>query len=223
MRVYDNGSRPQLVVFDLDGTLYPRESYAELVLDVIGRGLVELGGLTPQVARDRVAQLRQMMATDWDGTSTTAFVLAQGVDAAQWQQYRSKHLDIASGLSHDDRVVAGITDLRRYFHVALLTNNTRALANRILRKIGFADNAFSVVVAAEDVGAHPKPSPAAFQTVLDKLHVPAVSTWSVGDRYDIDIAPLVQLGGAGITLSGPDEIRAAASVLVARATDATLS
>jgi FMN phosphatase YigB (HAD superfamily) len=27
MRVYDNGSRPELAVFDLDGTLYPRERY----------------------------------------------------------------------------------------------------------------------------------------------------------------------------------------------------
>jgi FMN phosphatase YigB (HAD superfamily) len=217
MRVYDNGSRPQLVVFDLDGTLYPRESYTDLVLDVMVRALVELNGLTPQAALDRVAQLRKMMATNWDATSTTAFILAQGVDARQWQQYRSRHLDIAAGLSRDERVVGGVADLRRRFPVALLTNNTRALADRILRKIGFADNAFSAVVSAEDVGACPKPSPAAFQTVLDLLHVPAAATWGIGDRYDIDIAPLVQLGGAGITISGPDQISSAAAVLGARA------
>jgi hypothetical protein len=36
--VTDNSSAPRLVIFDLDGTLYPREMYAELILAVIAEG-----------------------------------------------------------------------------------------------------------------------------------------------------------------------------------------
>lgn len=219
MRVYDNGSRPELVVFDLDGTLYPRERYVDLVLDVIGRGLVELNGATSQAARDRVAVLRAMMEENWDGVSTTAFVTGEGVDVAKWVEFRSRHLDIASGLTPDVRLVDQVASLRRHVPVALLTNNTRALADQILATIGFPDDAFAAVISAEDVGAHPKPSPLAFQTVVDRMGVPAGNTWGIGDRYDIDIAPLSALGGAGITVSGPGEIGDAVDLLIGRSAE----
>jgi FMN phosphatase YigB (HAD superfamily) len=219
MRVYDNGSRPELVVFDLDGTLYPRERYVDLVLDVIGRGLVELNGATPETARSRVASLRAMMEENWDGTSTTAFMIAEGVDAATWRDFRTQHLDIASGLAPDDRVVSQVERLRRHVPAALLTNNTRALADQILQKIGFPDDAFDAVISAEDVGPHPKPSSAAFQTVVDRLSVPARNIWGIGDRYDIDIAPLAAIGGAGVTVSGPAEIGGAIGFLIDRSAD----
>jgi len=219
MRVYDNGSRPELVVFDLDGTLYPRERYVDLVLEVIGRGLVELNGATPDAARSRVALLRAMMEENWDGTSTTAFMIAEGVDAARWRVFRTQHLDIASGLTPDDRLVGHVAHLRRHVLVALLTNNTRALADQILQKIGFPDDAFDAVISAEDVGAHHKPSSAAFQIVVDRLGVPARNTWGIGDRYDIDIAPLAKLGGAGLIVSGPTEIGGAVGLLIDRSVD----
>lgn len=217
MRLYDNGSQPELIIFDLDGTLYPRERYVDLVLDVIARGLVELGGRTPPAAAQRVAVLRSMMAANWDGTSTTAFVLAEGVDAGRWREFRTRHLDIAQGLSPDERVVASVAGLRRRLPVALLTNNTRPLADRILRKIGFPDGAFTAVISAEDLGSAPKPAPAAFGVALERLGARAAGTWSVGDRYDIDVAPLLELGGAGATVSGPDELGVALAEIVARA------
>ncbi|HEU5421246.1 MAG TPA: HAD family hydrolase [Streptosporangiaceae bacterium] len=216
MRVSDNGSRPELVIFDLDGTLYPRERYVDLVLDVISRGLVELSRATADAARSRVALLRSMMEEDWDGTSTTAFMVAEGVDATEWRDFRTEHLDIASGLTPDDLVVGQIVHLRRHAPVALLTNNTRALTDQILQKIGFPGDAFDAIISAEDVGASPKPSPAAFQAVIGRLGVPARDTWSIGDRYDIDVAPLAALGGAGVTVSGPAEIGGAIAFLIDR-------
>lgn len=219
MRVYDNGSRPGLAIFDLDGTLYPRERYVDLVLEVIGRGLVELNGATPEAARSRVGVLRAMMEENWDGVSTTAFVIAEGVDVAKWRDFRTRYLDVASGVTPDDRVVDHVARLRRHMPVALLTNNTRELADQILGKIGFPDDAFEAVISAEDVGAHPKPSPLAFQTAVDRLGVPSRNTWGIGDRYDIDIAPLSALGGAGVTISGPTEIGDAVDLLIDRSID----
>jgi len=219
MRVFDNGSRPHLVVFDLDGTLYPRERYVDLVLDVISRGLVELSGATSDAARSRVAVLRAMMEENWDDTSTTTFMIAEGVNAAKWRDFRTQHLDIASGLTPDDRVVGHVAHLRRHVPVALLTNNTRALADQILQKIGFPDDAFDGVIGAEDLGLGFKPSPAAFQAVVDRLGVPARNTWGIGDRYDIDVAPLAALGGAGVIVSGPTEIGGAVRFLIDRSVD----
>jgi FMN phosphatase YigB (HAD superfamily) len=219
MRVYDNGSRPHLVVVDLDGTLYPRELYVDLVLDVIGRALVELRGATSGAARRRVAVLRAMMEANWDETSTTAFMIAEGVDAAVWRDFRTQHLDIASGLIPDDQVVGEVAHLRRHVPVALMTNNTSAIADQILQKIGFPDDAFDGLISAEDLGFDVKPSAAAFHAVVERLGVPARNTWGVGDRYDIDVAPLVALGGAGVIVSGPAEIGEAVRFLIERTVD----
>lgn len=77
MKVTGNGSRPDLVIFDLDGTLYPREAYVGQVLQVIATMFVELRGFSRESAVEELEGLRQAMHEDWDRTSTTTFVLSR--------------------------------------------------------------------------------------------------------------------------------------------------
>lgn len=214
INVLGNGSAPRLVVFDLDGTLYPREAYAEQVLAVIGRMFVELRGTTPEQVEAKVAELREAMRTNWSGTSTTAFVRTNGFDVAQWLEYREAHLSIADGLWRDDDVVRELRRLREVVPIALLTNNTRSSMRAILDRIGVGEDGFTEVVSSEDAGDTPKPDPGAFRVVLDRFAVPAERTWSVGDRVDIDIDPLRRLGGSGIAVDGPADLGAAVDHLI---------
>ncbi|GAA3434957.1 HAD family hydrolase [Kutzneria kofuensis] len=210
--VLGNGSAPRLVVFDLDGTLYPREAYAEQVLAVIGRMFVELRGATPDQAGAKVAELREAMRTNWSGTSTTSFVRANGFDVGQWLGYRETHLSIADGLEPDENVERELARLREVVPIALLTNNTRASMKAILDKVGVGG--FTEVFSAEDTGHTPKPDPGAFRVVLDRFGVAAGDVWSVGDRVDIDIDPLRRLGGSGIAVDGPADLGAAVDHLI---------
>ncbi|MFJ8962105.1 HAD family hydrolase [Lentzea sp. NPDC102401] len=212
--VLGNGSAPRLVVFDLDGTLYPKEAYAEQVLAVIGRMFVELQGASEAHAEAKVAELREAMRTNWSGTSTTSFVRANGFDVAQWLEYRETHLSIADGLRRDDGVVRELGRLRKVVPIVLLTNNTRGSMEAILGKVGIGTEGFTEVFSSEDSRDTPKPDPRAFQVVLDRLGVPAEGTWSVGDRVDIDIAPLQRLGGSGIAVDGPADLGAAVDHLI---------
>ncbi|QQQ78414.1 HAD family hydrolase [Saccharothrix sp. 6-C] len=214
IEVVDNGSAPRLVVFDLDGTLYPRELYTGLVLDVIGAMLVELRGEPPDRAAREVAELRELMRTDWSRTSATAFVLAHGVGVDQWREYRDAHLSIADGVRPDERVVRELARLRAVVPIALLTNNTSGAAEAILDRIGVGARGFTAVVSADDVGGRPKPDPGAFRVVLERFGVDARHAWGVGDRHDIDIKPLRELGGAGIAVDGPADLPAAVDHLV---------
>ncbi|WP_191299152.1 HAD family hydrolase [Lentzea cavernae] len=212
--VLGDGSAPRLVVFDLDGTLYPKEAYAEQVLAVIGRMFVELRGSSQAHADEKVAGLREAMRTNWSGTSTTSFVRANGFDVAQWLEYREAHLSIADGLVRDEDVVRDLARLREVVPIVLLTNNTRGAMTAILDKVGLGTGGFTQVFTSEDSRDTPKPDPGAFQVVLDRCGVPAERTWSVGDRVDIDIAPLVRLGGSGIAVDGPADLRAAVDHLI---------
>jgi FMN phosphatase YigB (HAD superfamily) len=217
VHIHDNGSRPQLAIFDLDGTLYPRERYVEQVLAAIARGFVELRGATPQYAQEQIDVLRDKMRANWGGTSTTAFVIEHGFGVEEWQDFRARNLAVANGVCPDPTVIAQLARLRPHMPIALLTNNTRTSARDILRSIGLPDDAFDAVISAEDVGETPKPAPAAFGVVLAKLGVPAAHAWGIGDRYDIDVGPLRDLGGSGIVVSGPTELGAAIDVVISRA------
>ncbi|MFD4636694.1 HAD family hydrolase [Lentzea sp. NPDC058436] len=212
--VLGNGSAPRLVVFDLDGTLYPKEAYAEQVLAVIGRMFVELRGTSQALADAKVAELREAMRTNWSGTSTTSFVRANGFDVAQWLQYREAHLSIADGLARDEDVLRELARLREVVPIVLLTNNTRSAMTEILDKVGVGADGFTAVFSSEDSRDTPKPHTGAFQVVLDRCGVLAEHTWSIGDRVDIDIAPLRRLGGSGIAVDGPADLPAAVDHLI---------
>ncbi|MFE9747457.1 HAD family hydrolase [Saccharothrix saharensis] len=217
VEVIDNGSAPRLVVFDLDGTLYPRELYTGLILDVIGAMFVELRGASPEQAEAKVAELRELMRTEWSRTSTTSFVLANGIDVDEWRAYREAHLSIVDGVRPDERVVRELERLRAVVPIALLTNNTAGAAEAILDRIGVGVAGFTGVVSADDVGGRPKPDPGAFRVLLERFDVDAREVWGVGDRYDIDVRPLRELGGAGITVDGPADLPEAVDFLVGRA------
>jgi FMN phosphatase YigB (HAD superfamily) len=214
--VDDNGSVPRLVIFDLDGTLYPREQYAEQVLAVIGRGFVELRGTTPGYAEEKVAELRARMRADWSGTSTTSFMIGNGSGVEEWRDYREANLSIADGVRPDGNVVRALERLRSVVPIVLLSNNTRGSAKAILDRIGVGVGGFTDVLTAEDVGETPKPNPEAFRVLLSRFELDARHAWSVGDRYDIDIRGLRELGGAGITVDGPADLPAAVDVLIAK-------
>jgi FMN phosphatase YigB (HAD superfamily) len=216
MDVVDNGSVPRLVIFDLDGTLYPREKYAELVLELIGRGFVELRGTTPEYAEQKVAELREAMRSDWASTSTTSFVLANGFEVGEWRDFRAVNLAIAAGVSPDDQAVNDLKRLRVMVPIVLLTNNTRGVAEEILDKVGLGTAGFTGVLSAEDVGGTPKPDPGAFRILLETFGAEAQHAWGVGDRYDIDIEPLQRLGGAGICVDGPADLTEAVDFLIER-------
>jgi FMN phosphatase YigB (HAD superfamily) len=214
--VTDNSSTPRLVIFDLDGTLYPREMYAELILAVIGRGFVELRGTTSGYAARKVAELRELMRTDWSGTSTTSFMIENGFGVEEWQDFREANLSIVDGIQPDAAVVSELKRLRETVPIALLTNNTRGSAKAILDRIGIGVDGFNGVLTAEDVGRTPKPDPGAFRALLAPFELDARYAWSVGDRYDIDIRGLRELGGAGIAVDGPADLPEAVDFLISR-------
>ena len=201
-------------IIDLDGTLYPREAYIEPVLALIERMFVELRGLPIDVAHERVDELRSAMRDDWGGTSSTKWVLANGFTIQEWAHFRDGRTNVHHRLKPSPAVASDLAHLGEHVKIALLTNNTRESADNILKTLRVPRRLFDVIVYAEDAGLTPKPSTAAFDKTLFQLAVPAINCWAIGDRYSIDIAPLEQLGGSGMEVSGPEELGKAVNYIV---------
>lgn len=207
-------TRPQGAIIDLDGTLYPRDKYSETVLALIQRMFVELHELPKAVAAERVDELRSAMRDNWSDTSTTRFVLANGFAFDDWTRFRNNYFNIHEKLRPSPEVADQLMRLKMHVKTALLTNNAREAAENILESLQLPEQLFDVIVCAEDTRLAPKPDMMAFGEALSRLDVQAESCWALGDRYSIDIAPLVELGGSGIEVSGPEELKQAVSYII---------
>jgi FMN phosphatase YigB (HAD superfamily) len=215
MRIFSSGTAlPRGAIIDLDGTLYPREAYIEPVLALIERMFVELRELPADLAHERVNELRSAMRDDWSGTSSTEWVLANGFTIAEWAHFRDGRTNVHRRLKPSPTVGRDLAHLGEHIKIALLTNNTRDSAEKILKALRVPRRLFDVIVYAEDAGLTPKPSTAAFDGTLLQLAVPAKNCWAIGDRHSIDIAPLEQLGGSGIEVSGPEELGEAVNYII---------
>lgn len=221
MRVVDNGIPPHAAILDLDGTLYAREAYVDGVVELVMKLFRERGGKAPSDARRLAAQLRAKMETDWSGTSITEFVLDHGGSRSDWTEFRNQHFTISGPLSDTRRVIAAIGVLRSAVRVALVTNNAAQAAERVLQKIGLAASSFDAIVDGERSGTRTKPHEGAFRLALEKLGVPATACYAIGDKFEIDVAPLVAMGGSGIEITGPSELPVAADYVVRRAARAS--
>ncbi len=56
------------------------------------------------------------------------------------------------------------------------------------------------------LGLKPKPSSEPYQYVSNELGVPPNKIIAIGDRYNVDIKPLINLGGDGVLVDLPDEV-----------------
>lgn len=214
MRVVDSGSKPAAVIIDIDGTIYDRRYYVDAMLEIVERMFMELHQLSRNEAVTLVRPLRESMANDWSSISSTAFVLRNGFSASEWADYRNEYLHRDNKIETSPHVVEEIRRLHRHLPIGFLTNNARVSADRVLTAIGLMQTEFDTLVCAEDTKTSPKPDRTAFELAALRLSAPITDCWSIGDRYEIDVAPLVALGGSGIEVSGPAELTSAFDHLI---------
>jgi HAD superfamily hydrolase (TIGR01549 family) len=153
--------RPEVVLFDMDGTLtLPNHDFRAIKADMglppnimILEELERIEGEAPQRARELRAILERHEAR-----------------AAESAEPRAGAREVVKAL-HDTGIRTG-----------LITRNARRFVRLTLRRIGLT---FDVVVARED--APPKPSPEPLHRACRELGTTAARAWMVGDyKYDIE-------------------------------------
>ncbi len=198
MKTYLKRENFGLVIFDLDGTLYPGEVYKKPYLDFAVSYLTE----NPDFHQADVTELKKEYAS---GSSVTAAMHGMGISKHKWNKIRDNGFDITKCLVPDAAFKKRVLKLCGRIRTAVLTNNTRKNSEKILTKLGFAVSDFSLIRTSDDLN-HTKPSREAFMAVADHLNVPYDEILSIGDRFENDIAPVLHLGGSGVLVCGPGDL-----------------
>jgi phosphoglycolate phosphatase/putative hydrolase of the HAD superfamily len=205
MKVLALKGEPRALVFDLDNTLYTNPGYAAFQEDVLVTRLGRELGLDAEAAAARIAGLRAERAAAGLGkTSLGRLFDALGVDIATSVRWREECVEPEDWLSRDSRLDRALAALSKRFVLALVTNNPRLIGEKSLRALGVRAR-FTVLVGLDDTFSG-KPAPEPFALAASRLGLDPRLCVSIGDRFDVDLVPAMELGMGAILVVGVEDL-----------------
>jgi phosphoglycolate phosphatase/putative hydrolase of the HAD superfamily len=215
MKVVAREGKPSALVFDLDNTLYTNPAYAAFQEDSL---VVRLGrelGLSTEAAAAKLAALRvERERAGLGKTSLGKLFAALGIEVATSVRWREEEYEPSLWLKRDARLDRALGLLSQSFRLALLTNNPRLVGEKSLEALGVRDR-FSALVGLDDTFSG-KPAPEPFIEVLKRLGLGPSACISIGDRFDVDLAPAMELGMGAILVDGVEDVYELPSLFAGR-------
>lgn len=205
MKVVAIEGKPSALVFDLDNTLYTNPAYAAFQEDALVERLGRELGVDAAAAADKIAALRaDREKTGLGKTSLGKLFAALGIEIATSVRWREEAYEPAKWLKKDARLDRALRLLSKDFRLALVTNNPRLVGEKSLEALGVCDH-FSVLVGLDDTYSG-KPAPEPFIEVSKRLGLDPSACVSIGDRFDVDLAPAMELGMGAILVDGVEDV-----------------
>ncbi|MDZ4183968.1 MAG: pyrimidine 5'-nucleotidase [Desulfuromonadales bacterium] len=188
---------PELLLFDLDNTLYaPEHDLFSLIDCRINRFMEEVVG----IAADDVDPLRRYYWQEY-GVTLQGLIRHFEVDPEAYLHY-VHDVDVTSRLGADPAlalILAGLPQRKVIF-----TNGSSAHAERVLAALGIRQ-AFEAVFDIRIANYLPKPFPAPYEEVLARLCTSPASCVMIEDVAK-NLAPAKALGMGTILVGGSDEL-----------------
>ncbi len=205
MKVFRLPGQISALIFDLDNTLYTNAAYTDFQARILEERLAGFLGTDLAGARAELARLKaERAAVGLPPTSMANLSAAFGVDIATSARWREEGIRPAEWLRPDPELALALSSLAARFPLALVTNNPCSVGTASLDALGIRD-CFTVVVGLDDT-LKSKPDPAPFMLAAARLGTQYADLVSVGDRYDVDLAPALALGMGAILIEKVSEV-----------------
>ncbi|MFP4550667.1 MAG: HAD family hydrolase [Spirochaetales bacterium] len=210
MEHYSIPERISGIVFDIDRTLYTNEAYVEHQVAVLYERFAKEKGLEIDAAIEQVDAYRARFAREHGGRKQSLgnSFAALGVPMEQSVAWREQEIQPERFLSTDETLQATLErltgDSDPGVPLVALTNNPVSIGRRALAALGVAS--YFIDVVGLDTAMESKPDLGGFRAAFERLSCSVENIVSVGDRYEIDIAPALELGAGGILVEGVREV-----------------
>ncbi len=212
MKTFLSPRRPLAIIFDIDNTLYHNEAYLREQTDSQVRKFAEIGRTSFEEAQKAVEAAREKISSSTGKRPSLANTLVTlGVSIETSIVWRMEAMRPERYLSRDERLEEMLSRLAEDYRLAALTNNPGEIGLRTLKCLGIAR--FFDSITGLDAAGESKPSWAPFQHALNNMKVDTGDMVMIGDRYDVDLAPVIERGGSGILVESRDDLLAVAPVL----------
>lgn len=204
--------KPRALLFDIDNTLYHHREYVDGQIEGQIRRFARHRGISDAEAHSLIEAERGKLTRDEGRRPSLANTLQSlGVPISESITWRKEEIHPERYLGRDEELSKMVAGLSRSYRLAALTNNPREIGVRTLRCLGIGD--YFEHVTGLDSSGESKPSWSPFQHILDALFLPIGETVMIGDRYDVDLAPMIERGGYGILVTNREELLGISAVL----------
>ena len=181
----------KVIIFDLDGTLYDLNDVVQTSYDMQIEFLSMKKGLSREDSISFLAKNHVYPVMKKDSKSATELFFQLGFDKKEWSDYRDKRFNvdkIDNNKAIAENVIAEFSNLAT---IVLLSSNAYAVI-------------FDDIICSDrfpyDV---PFKKKLAIESWASKYKVKFDEMISIGDRYETDIKPIIELGGCGILVRKP--------------------
>lgn len=199
--------KPKLIIFDLDGTLYDLKDMhsANYVLQVefLQRNL----GISHDEAIHQLEQNGVYPIITNKSKSATEYFARLGLDMNQWKQYRESHYD-ASKIDKS-KAVSGdvIGKFAEICPLVLLSSNSQGNILKTLEYLKIDSRFFKTIYCSDNTPVNePFNKKRAMRVIAQQYGVEYSEMLSIGDRYQTDVVPMLELGGHGVIVSAPQAL-----------------
>ncbi|MCK5241805.1 threonylcarbamoyl-AMP synthase [bacterium] len=181
------------LIFDMDGTLYRSNAlnrhYAQSMYDF----LAAQKGISSQAAKQLFLKTYCHLNQKLRRLPSKLFTLKYlGVSDTEWSKKHGARVAPEKYIKTDQRLRKALRCLRESFRMAVVTNNHAKNMQVTLDALGVAD-LFDKVLSLTDTKIY-KPSSKLYTNMASALQVEPEMCLSIGDRYDLDLAPAAEIG-----------------------------
>ena len=205
-RFYNMPSDFRAIIFDIDSTLYTNEAYAFEQVDCQVRRFASLRSISNDEARKMVADYRKKFARENGGKKVSlSNTLAHfGVSIDQSVQWRRELIEPSDFLGKDKELRDALVQLSKKLKLICVTNNPILPAKKTLAALGIEDLILDLI--GLDTLNLSKPAKEPFELAAKRACLEPCQMASVGDRYDLDLAPALELGMGGVLVGGVEDV-----------------
>ncbi|MFA4839394.1 MAG: HAD family hydrolase [Candidatus Neomarinimicrobiota bacterium] len=197
-----------LIIFDLDGTLYPVNQEIDAVYPKIAiRFAAQATGKSEMEVQAEFLEKKNKLAGIINGrpTNTLTLIYFYDVDMMEYENAIDRELAVESILSRDDRLIRTLKSVSSHYPLFLFTGNNEKVTTRILGALGIADffpenrrytftDIMRLPISTHEKLDYIKPSLNGFRSVLNLTNVHPGKALMVGDSEVTDILPARQIG-----------------------------
>lgn len=188
----------------MDGTLYDIADVVQMSYDMQVEFLSEKKSLRKAEAISLLSDNHIYPEMKKDSKSATELFLQMGFDKREWSDFRNAGFDVSK---IDKRKAVDELTMSRFSEIApivLLSSNAYKVIEKVLNHINISPSVFDSIICSDrfpyDSSFKKK---LAMEYLVNKYRVNCMDTLSIGDRYNTDIAPILEIGGKGILVKSP--------------------
>lgn len=197
-----------LIIFDLDGTLYPANPEMDrLYPEAAVRLLINKTGGDPEKVKQEFLAKKAELKEQLHGppTSTLTLFYYYNIGFEEYENTLDAMIAVENFINPDPKSRAVIHKIDRHYPIFLYTTNNEKVGMKILQRLGLADffppqrrftltDAGRLLVPRQEKLNYIKPGEKGFKRILELHNVPAERALMVGDSDTSDIQPAKNLG-----------------------------